>query len=80
MTDRDLLGSLDRLHTTKLGEERILRNLALQGGAAEICRALITSPEAHFARSGKNWYVTVNSTVITVNASSLTIITAHKRK
>ena len=31
-------------------------------------------------RQGKNWYVRINSCVITVNASSYTIITAHKEK
>ena len=31
-------------------------------------------------RKGKNYYVTVDGIIITVNASSYTIITAHKEK
>ena len=31
-------------------------------------------------RKGKNWYITVEGCIITVNAHSFTIITAHKEK
>ena len=35
---------------------------------------------AEIVRSGKNWYVSVKGAVITVNAHSCTIITAHRAK
>ncbi len=35
---------------------------------------------AVFTRKGKNWYVDADNCVITVNAYSFTIITAHKKK
>ena len=31
-------------------------------------------------RKGKNWYVSIDDIIITVNAYSYTIITAHKEK
>jgi hypothetical protein len=31
-------------------------------------------------RRGKNWYVSAENCVITVNAHSYTIITAHKKR
>ncbi len=50
--ENELLKNLDRLHTTKLGVERIKRNLALD----------------------------TDDCVITVNAYSYTVITAHRKK
>lgn len=42
------------------------------------CKDKIKSPNAIIERKGKNWYVTIDGAIITVNASSYTIITAHK--
>lgn len=39
-----------------------------------------SSAHAIITRRGKNWYVTVDDIVITVNAHSCTIITAHRKK
>lgn len=44
------------------------------------CKDKIKSPNAIIERKGKNWYVTIDDAIITVNASSYTIITAHKIK
>lgn len=40
----------------------------------------IKSSNAIIEIKGKNWYVTVDNIVITINAYSYTIITAHKCK
>lgn len=37
-------------------------------------------PEANIERRGKNWYITVDDVVITVNANLLTLQTAHPLK
>lgn len=75
----DLLQHIDRLHTTELGAERIRRNLGLsEADAVAWCRNRIADPRAQIARRGKNWYATLDGCVITVNASSYTIITAHR--
>lgn len=77
--DLDLLNHLDQLHTTELGIDRIKRNLSLDtDDVVEWCKDKINSTCAVITRKGKNWYVTVDGLVITVNAQSYTIITAHK--
>jgi len=77
----ELLVDLDKLHTTELGAVRIKKNLSLdKENAVDWCKAKIKLPHAVISRSGKNWYVNVDGCVITVNAYSYTIITAHKEK
>ena len=46
----------------------------------EYCIDKIKQENAVIERKGKNYYVTVDGIIITVNASSYTIITAHKEK
>lgn len=72
--------SITDLHTTPLGAERIRRNLNLTQSqdVVNFCRYFILEDFATFERKGKNWYVTAGHVMITVNASSNTIITAHK--
>lgn len=77
MEENELLGNIGLLHTTPMGAERICRNLGIEGDAVEYCREKILSPQARISREGKNWYVALGNCVITVNASSYTIITAH---
>ena len=76
----DLLINLDRIHTTKLGAERIKKNLGL-----DIADVIAWSKQkienANYAiLKGKNWYTYVDDFVFTINAHSCTIITAHKEK
>ena len=63
-----------------MGVERIKRNLGLskETDAVEYCRRLISDSDAKIYRNGKNWYVEICGCRLTVNARSLTIITAHK--
>lgn len=76
--NNNLLYNLDKLHTTELGVGRIKKNLSLDTDeVVEWCKEKIGSPNAVIARSGKNWYVYVEGCIITVNAYSYTIITAH---
>ena len=77
----ELLNNIAKLHTTELGAVRIKRNLSLEyDDVVAWCREKILSPDAIIERKGKNWYITVDECVITVNAYSYTIITAHKKK
>lgn len=77
----ELLRHLDKLHTTELGIVRIKRNLSLDTeDVVAWCKDKIRSSHANITRRGKNWYVTVDEFVITVNAHSFTIITAHKNR
>lgn len=70
-----------KLQTTHLGIERIKRNLNFERcdfDVVKLMRDMILDDSATFIRKGKNWYITSGGCRITVNASSLTIITAHK--
>ena len=76
--ENELLENLEKLHTTELGIERIRRNLSLDvEDVVKWCREQVSSAQAEISRKGKNWYVRVDGCVITVNAYSYTIITAH---
>ena len=77
----DLLENIEKLHTTPMGVERIRRNLELGGNVKDVvafCRGKILDDKAVITRQGKNWYVKIDGRIITVNAYSYTIITAHK--
>lgn len=75
----ELLKNLDKLHTTELGVVRIKRNLSLDtDDVVDWCKTKINSAHAVIIRNGKNWYVSADNCIITVNAYSYTIITAHK--
>ena len=77
----DLIENIDKLHTTKLGTERIKRNLQIDtDDVVQWCMARISDENAVVKRTGKNWYIFIDGCVITVNARSYTIITAHKIK
>ncbi len=77
----DLLHNLDKIHTTELGIIRIKRNLSLETeDVVTWCKNKISSPNASITRQGKNWYVNVENCILTINAHSYTIITAHRNK
>lgn len=80
-TGSELLNHLDKLHTTDLGIVRIKKNLTI--GTDDVvawCKEKINLPHAIITKRGKNWYVDVDGFIITVNAHSYTIITAHQKK
>ncbi len=77
----DLIDNIEKLHTTPMGLERIRRNLSLGDDVKDVvafCRQKILGDKAAITRQGKNWYVKIDGCIITVNACSYTIITAHK--
>ncbi|MDR2921021.1 MAG: DUF3781 domain-containing protein [Tannerella sp.] len=76
----DLLSNIDKIHTTELGVVRIKRNLSIEtDDVVSWCKQQILQANS-IIRSGKNWYVSVDKAIITVNANSYTIITAHKKQ
>ena len=77
--DNILIENIDKVHTTDMGVDRIRRNLGL--GEIDVvswCKEEILKTYADVERHGKNWYGHIDGCVITVNASSYTIITCHK--
>lgn len=76
-----LLNNLDKIHTTEMGIDRIKRNLNLNVDDVVIwCVNKIKDSNCQITRKGKNWYAQTDNCIITVNAYSYTIITAHKIK
>lgn len=79
-----LISNLDKLHTTKMGVERIIRNLSLdlveEHDVVEWCKEKIKNKNSLIIKKGKNWYVSIDNCKMTVNSYSYTIITAHKIK
>ena len=80
LAKNDLLRNLDKIHTTELGVGRIKKNLSLDAeDVVNWCRDKIEKADDIFQK-GKNWYVKADDCIITINAHSFTIITAHKKK
>ena len=76
-----LISNLGKIHTTKMGVDRIKRNLELDTGDVVLwCKEKILDKNCKIIKQGKNWYVEIDNCIITVNAYSYTIITAHKSK
>ena len=75
----ELLNNLDQLHSTEAGIKRLKKNLDIEDGdVIQWCADKIRSKDAMITRTGKNWYINSEHCTITVNASTYTIITAHK--
>ena len=84
MIENELIKNLDKVHTTEMGIDRIKKNLLLECDDVVIwCKKQIKlagkQKGKKNSRKGKNWYVDIGSGIITVNAYSYTIITAHKK-
>jgi hypothetical protein len=76
----DLTENLNKIHTTALGTARIKKNLELEtDDIVNWCKKKIKNAES-IIKKGKNWYVYTGDSIITINAKSYTIITAHKNK
>ena len=75
----DLIKNIDKIHSTELGIMRIKRNLGLEtDDVVNWCKDKIIKMN-EINRIGKNWYVSYDKIIITINAHSYTIITAHKK-
>lgn len=73
-----LLDNIDKIHTTKLGVERIMRNLSINTeDVVSYCKNMILDKRCHIYKRGKNWYCEIDHIKITINSYSYTIITAH---
>ena len=80
MNKNILLSNIDKIHTTKMGEERIKRNLKINQDVVSYCINKIIDKNCLIIKNGKNWYCSIDNIIITINTSSYTIITAHIKK
>ena len=70
---------IDNIHTTKMGEERIKKNLHLGDiDVVDYCKKILSSSNCTITSKGKNWYCQKDNIIITINRNSLTIITAKE--
>ena len=73
-----LLSSIDKIHTTEMGIDRIKKNLKLNtNDVVEFCKNKISDKNCNIYKQGKNWYCEIDNIKITINSYSYTIITAH---
>ena len=76
----DLLINIDRIHTTKMGIDRIKKNLSIDEDVIKYCKNKILDKNCNIYKQGKNYYAKIDNVIITINSYSYTIITAHKSK
>ena len=78
MHKKILLENVDRIHTTEMGVGRIQKNLGINDEPVSYCISKLKQDNSEVKKEGKNYYVSVDDCIITINSSSFTIITAHK--
>ena len=76
--NNDIINNIDKIHTTKMGVDRIKRNLKIDEDVVLYCKNKILDNSCFFEKKGKNWYCKIDNIIITINSYSYTIITAHK--
>ena len=75
-----LISNIDKIHTTKMGTDRIKKNLTLNyNNVVDICKEKILNKNSVVYKKGKNYYCEIDNIIITINTSSYTIITVHKK-
>lgn len=73
-----LLSNVDKLHTTRMGVDRIKKNILLEtDDVVGYCKDKILDPSCKVYKNGKNFYCEVENIRLTINSSSYTLITAH---
>ena len=73
----DLIKNINKIHTTELGIIGLKQNLKLETkDVVNWCKKKIIHAE-NIYKKGKNWYVSYENIILTINANSYTIITAH---
>lgn len=78
MNKEVLLSNINKFHTTKMGFDRIKKNLKLEhDNVVEYCKMKVIEKNCVIYKQGKNWYCEIDNIRITINSYSYTIITAH---
>lgn len=81
MNKEILLSNIGKIHTTKMGIDRIKRNLKLDtSDVVNYCKNKVLDKDCNIYKQGKNWYCEIDNIKITINSYSYTIITAHTIK
>ena len=76
-----LLDNINKVHTTEMGINRIIKNLKLNtNDVVEYCKNKVLDKNCNIYKQGKNWYCEIGNIIITINSYSYTIITAHIKR
>lgn len=74
----ELLNNIDKIHTTRLGLERIKNNLKTSNNnIVEYLKEEIQDKSCIIYKKGKNYYCEINNKIITINSFNYCIITVH---
>ena len=76
----ELLYNIDKIHTTKLGYERIKKNLKIENDVVLYLKNKIIDKNSVIYKEGKNYYCEIDNVRITINSYNYCIITAHVNK
>ena len=72
--------NIKKIHTTELGEKRIRKNVLEDiSDVIEWIKNKVSDSNAIISKIGKNWYVSIDYYIITINASNYCTITVHKK-
>ena len=75
----ELLKNFDKIHTTILGEKRIINNLKLKNvDVINNLKSKISNKNCLIYKKGKNYYCEIDNIRITINSYNYSVITAHK--
>lgn len=76
-----LLDNINKVNTTEMGINRIIKNLKLNtNDVVEYCKNKVLDKNCNIYKQGKNWYCEIENIIITINSYSYTIITAHIKR
>ena len=72
-----VLANIDKIHITKMGIDRIKRNLNINDiDVVKFCKNKLLNEDCNIYKNGKNFYCKTRNIIITINSFSYTIITA----
>lgn len=74
---KELIDNIDKIHTTKLGEERIKKNIRITGDVIYYLKEKILDNKSIVTKKGKNYYCEIDNIRITINSYNYCIITVH---
>ena len=75
-----LISNIDKIHTTKLGEDRIKKNIKINSDVVIYLKNKILDDKSIVYKEGKNYYCEIDNIRITINSYNYSIITAHIKK
>lgn len=63
-----LLDNINKVHTTEMGNNRIIKNLKLNtNDGVEYCKNKVLDKNCNIYKQGKNWYCEIENIIITIN-------------